>query len=30
MVGKPEWKAPPGRSKGRWEDTIRMDFKEKG
>jgi hypothetical protein len=28
LVGKPEGKRPLGRSRRRWEDDIRMDFKE--
>jgi hypothetical protein len=28
LGGKPEWKRPLGRHKRRWEDNIRMYFKE--
>jgi hypothetical protein len=28
LVGKPEEKRPLGRPRRRWEDTIRMDFRE--
>jgi hypothetical protein len=27
-MGKPEGKRPPGRHRYRWEDNIRMDFRE--
>jgi len=30
LVGKPEGKKPLGRPSRRWEDNIRMDFKEIG
>jgi hypothetical protein len=30
LVGKPEGKRPLGRPSCRWEDNIRMDFKEVG
>jgi hypothetical protein len=30
LVGKPEGKRPLGRPRRRWEDGIRMDFKEIG
>jgi hypothetical protein len=30
LVGKPEGKKPLGRPRRRWEDGIRMDFKETG
>jgi hypothetical protein len=30
LVGKPEGKRPLGRSRGRWEDNIRMDLQEVG
>jgi hypothetical protein len=30
LVGKPEEKRPPGRSRCRWEDNIKMDLKEIG
>jgi hypothetical protein len=30
LMGKPEGKRPLGRPKGRWEDGIRMDFREIG
>jgi len=29
-VGKPEGKRPLGRPRGRWEDNIKMDFREVG
>jgi hypothetical protein len=29
LVGKPEWKRPLGRPRGRWED-IRMDLRKTG
>jgi hypothetical protein len=29
-VGKPEGKRPLGRPRRRWEDNIRMDFREIG
>jgi hypothetical protein len=28
LVGKPEGKRPPGRSRRRWEDNIKMDFRK--
>ena len=30
LVGKPEGRRPLGRPRRRWEDTIRMDFREVG
>jgi hypothetical protein len=30
VVGKPEGKRPPGRSRHRWEDSIKMDLQEVG
>ena len=30
LVGKPEGKKPLGRSRGRWEDNIKMDLQEVG
>jgi hypothetical protein len=30
LVGKPEGKRPLGRPRRRWEDNIKMDFKEVG
>jgi hypothetical protein len=30
LVGKPEGKRPLGRPRRRWEDNIRMDFREMG
>jgi hypothetical protein len=30
MVGKPEGKTPLGRHRCRWEDNIKMDFREIG
>jgi hypothetical protein len=30
LVGKPEGKRPPGRSRSRWVDNIRMDLGEVG
>jgi hypothetical protein len=30
LVGKPEAKRPQGRPRHRWEDNIKMDFREKG
>ena len=30
LMGKPEGKRPPGRSRHRWEDNIKMDFQELG
>jgi hypothetical protein len=30
LVGKPEGKRPLGRSRGRWEDNIRMNLTEIG
>ena len=30
LVGKPEGKIPLGRPRGRWEDNIKMDFREVG
>jgi hypothetical protein len=29
-VGKPEEERPLGRSRSRWEDNIKMDFREIG
>jgi len=29
LVGRPEGKRPLGRPRGRWEDNINMDFKER-
>jgi len=29
-VGKPEGKRPPGRSRCRWEDNIKMELQEVG
>jgi hypothetical protein len=29
-IGQPEWKRLFGRSMSRWEDKIRMDFREVG
>jgi hypothetical protein len=29
-VGKPERKRPPGRTRHRWEDNIKMDIREVG
>jgi hypothetical protein len=28
LVGKPEEKKPFGRTRGRWEDNIRLDLRE--
>jgi hypothetical protein len=28
FVGKPEGNRPPGRSRRRWEDSIKLDFRE--
>jgi hypothetical protein len=28
LVGKPEGKRPPGRSRRRWADNIKIDFRE--
>jgi len=28
LVGKPEWKRPIGRQRGRWEDNIKMDLQK--
>jgi hypothetical protein len=28
LVRKPKWKRPLGKSRHRWEDNIRMDFRE--
>jgi hypothetical protein len=28
LVGKPEGKRPLGRSRRKWKETIRMDFRE--
>jgi len=28
LVGKPEGKRPPGRSRRRWKDNIKMDLQE--
>jgi hypothetical protein len=30
LVGKPEGKRPLGRPRRRWEDNIRIDFRELG
>jgi hypothetical protein len=30
LVGKPEGRWPLGRPKRRWEDNIKMDFREVG
>ena len=30
LVGKPEGKRPLGRPRCRWEDNIKMDFREVG
>jgi hypothetical protein len=30
LVGKPEGKRPQGRARHRWEDNIKMEFKEVG
>jgi hypothetical protein len=30
LVGKPEVKRPLGRTRRRWEDNTKMDFKEVG
>jgi hypothetical protein len=30
LVGRPEGRRPPGRSKCRWEDNIEMDLREIG
>jgi hypothetical protein len=30
LVGKPEGNSPPGRSRRRWEDGIKMDLREIG
>jgi hypothetical protein len=30
LVGKPEVKRPLGRPRRRWEDNIKMDFREVG
>jgi hypothetical protein len=30
LVGKPEGKRPLGRPRRKWEDNIKMDFREKG
>jgi hypothetical protein len=30
LVGRPEGRRPPGRSKRRWEDNIKMDLQEAG
>jgi hypothetical protein len=30
LVGKPDGKAPPGRQRRRWVDTIKMDLRELG
>ena len=30
LIGKPTGKTPLGRPRSRWEDNIRMDFKEIG
>ena len=28
LVGKPEGRRPLGRTRGRWEDNIKMDFQD--
>jgi hypothetical protein len=30
LVGRPEWRRPPGRSRRRWEDNIKMDLRKIG
>jgi hypothetical protein len=30
LMGKPEAKTPLGRSRRRWEDSVRMDLRENG
>ena len=30
LLGKPEGKRPLGRQRSRWEDNIKMDFREVG
>jgi hypothetical protein len=30
LVGKPEGRRPLGRPRDRWEDNIKMDFRETG
>jgi hypothetical protein len=30
LVGKPERKKPQGRLRNRWDDNIKMDFKDIG
>jgi hypothetical protein len=30
LVGKPEGRRPLGRTRRRWEDNIKMDFREVG
>jgi hypothetical protein len=30
LVGKPEGKRPPRKPRRRWEDNIRMDFRDMG
>jgi hypothetical protein len=30
LVGKPEGEKPPAKPRRRWEDLIRMDFRENG
>jgi hypothetical protein len=30
LVGKPEGRRPPGRTRHRWDDGIRMDLREIG
>jgi hypothetical protein len=30
LVGRPEGKRPLGRPRSRWEDNIKMDFRETG
>jgi hypothetical protein len=27
LMGKPDGRTPPGRSRRRWEDTIKMEFR---
>jgi len=30
LVGKPEGKRPPGRSRQRWKDNMKLDLQETG
>jgi len=30
LIGRPEGKRPLGRSRGRWEDNIKIDLRETG